>query len=135
MIMKSLALASLALIGFSVVGCASLASKLNVGSTSANTSIASVAAKIDAGLAVFASDIPALCMLGANAEAVGISIASVSASASLAKANAGIAAAVASPLCTQGLTGTVADAQTLAATIKSVSAATKGSAAVLAAGA
>src|SRR5579872_420081 len=43
---------------------------VNLGSVSANASLAGVAAKIDAGIAVVQSDIPALCAIAQNAAVV-----------------------------------------------------------------
>lgn len=115
---------------------------VNLGSVSANASLAGVAAKIDAGIAVVQSDIPALCAIAQNAAVVAqaaSATASVSGASAVAKqagkAANDVSALASSALCSQGLTGTVTDAVTIAKTIQEVTAATKTSASSIAAGA
>lgn len=148
-----LALCGAALLALSVAGCGSavvngnveptvFGQPVNLGSASLNASLAGVAAKIDAGAAVVASDIPALCAIAQNAAVVAqatAATASVSGSSAVAKqagkAANDVSALASAPLCTQGLTGTVADANTLASTISAVTVATKTSASTIAVGA
>ena len=97
--------------------------EINFGNATLNADLANIAAKLDAGAAIVVSDIPALCQLAASSGQIAAAAATVASSADAANinkaANVAITAA-GSALCTQGLTGTLADASTLASTVASV---------------
>jgi hypothetical protein len=113
-------------------GCAATVAGLNTGSASLNSKLQSVAAKIDAGIAVVASDVPALCQIAANAGAIATGATLATGNADVVKAAAVANSAASSAVCTQGLTGTVADAKTLASSVKTVATALGTPAAALA---
>jgi hypothetical protein len=93
MIKSSLLLAPLA---FALAACQS------AGAPAAGAASASVAAKIDAGVALAAADLPKACQIVGEIAAIGAvyaAAASVRASSGIAKATSGAAALANSPLC------------------------------------
>lgn len=129
-----------AFVGVATLVCVSLAAcnsqiaqSLTGGATPANSGLVAVAAKLDAGLAVARSDVPALCALAADAAVIGQAAAVATTAASIAKAANVASVAASSSVCTQGLTGAVTDAVALASSIMAVSRAAKTPAAAIAA--
>jgi hypothetical protein len=140
--LKILAAAAIALASISLVACGTdpttgLATfgsiDINLGNSKANSTLLAVSAKIDAGIAVVQADLPALCAIASSAAQVGAAASALSNNAKLAQVTSGASAAATSPICVNGVTGTVADATTLAASIKAVASAVNKPAASIAA--
>jgi hypothetical protein len=124
--MKPFAFAgAVALVCVSLAACNSQIAQSLTGGAAANSGLVAVAAKLDAGLAVARSDVPALCTLAANAALIGEAAALATSAASIAKAANVASVAASRSVCTQGLTGAVTDAVTLATSIMAVSRAAK----------
>lgn len=109
------------------------------GNKKVNAAVANAAAKLDANITVAVSDVPALCSILTNGVAVAAAVSTTAAAsgstsiASVAGKAANDANAVAtSPLCPNGLTGTLSDATTIASAIQALASATKMSVTALA---
>ena len=102
-----------------------------------NAKVIAAAQRLDTTNTVLIADIPQLCKLASQAIPVGlaaVSVASGAVATQTAKAVNDVTAAANSAVCVTGLTGTIADAQTIANAINEIKAATGKSATTIANG-